>query len=65
MYKETLRGIAGIGAFPVVSLLLFVTVFVVAVLRVVRMERRVAAHLASLPLDDGDAAPDRGEEFGR
>ena len=28
MYKETLRGIAGIGLFPVVSLLLFVMVFV-------------------------------------
>jgi hypothetical protein len=55
MYKETLRGIAGIGAFPVVSLLLFVLVFVVAVFRAVRMERAVAAHLASLPLDGGDA----------
>ena len=28
MYKETLRGIAGVGTFPVISLLLFVAVFV-------------------------------------
>jgi len=51
MYKETLRGIAGVGAFPVVSLVLFVVVFVIAVFRVIRMEPAVAAHLASLPLD--------------
>ena len=62
MYMETLRGIAGIGAFPVVSLLLFVIVFVIAVLRVVRMEHAVAAHLASLPLDGGDAVMAPGQE---
>lgn len=64
MYKETLRGIAGIGAFPVLSLLLFVMVFMVAVFRVLRMERSVAAHLASLPLDD-EAGCDAREEFSR
>lgn len=65
MYKETLRSIAGIGAFPAVSLVLFVIVFVVAVLRVVRMERGIAAHLASLPLDGADAATDARQEAGR
>ena len=56
MYKETLRAIDGIGLFPVVSLLLFVTVFTVAVVRVLRMDRGDAARLASLPLDgDGPA----------
>ena len=54
MYKETLRAIEGIGLFPVVSLLLFVTVFTVAVVRVLRMDRGDLARLASLPLD-GDA----------
>ena len=51
MYKETLRGIAGIGLFPVVSLVLFVIVFVTATVRALRMDRAAAAHLASLPLD--------------
>ena len=55
MYKETIRSIAGIGVFPVVSLLLFVVVFVIAVVRAARMEQAVAAHLASLPLEGGDA----------
>ena len=39
MYKEMLRAIDGIGLFPVVSLLLFVTVFTVALVRVLRMDR--------------------------
>lgn len=65
MYKETLRSIAGVGAFPVVSLLLFVIVFVVAVLRAVRMGRDQTAHLASLPLDGGDAVMDPCREAGR
>jgi cytochrome c oxidase cbb3-type subunit 4 len=51
MYKETLRAIDGIGLFPVVSLLLFVTVFAVALVRVLRMDRGHVARLASLPLD--------------
>jgi len=56
MYKETLRAIDGIGLFPVVSLLLFVTVFTVALVRVLRMDRGHVARLASLPLDgDGMA----------
>jgi cytochrome c oxidase cbb3-type subunit IV len=55
MYKETLRGIAGIGLFPVVSLLLFVTVFVLALFRAVRMDRTDVEQIAALPLDGADA----------
>jgi hypothetical protein len=54
MYKETLRAIAGIGFFPVVSLLLFVMVFALVLLRVVGMDRREADALAALPLDGGE-----------
>jgi len=52
MYKEALRSIAGIGIFPVLSLLLFVIVFAFAVVRAFRMQPADAARLASLPLDD-------------
>jgi hypothetical protein len=52
MYKEILRGIAGIGICPVVSLLLFVAVFAVVVFRVIRMDRGQARRLAGLPLDE-------------
>ena len=53
MYKETLRSIAGIGVFPVISLLLFMAVFATAAVRTLRMRRDVADRLASLPLEDG------------
>lgn len=52
MYKETLRGIAGVGIFPVISLLLFVAVFAAAVIRTFGMRRDVARRLAALPLEE-------------
>jgi hypothetical protein len=53
MYKETLRAIAGIDVFPVVSLVLFVVVFSVVLYRVCRMERSQVRRFAALPLDSG------------
>ena len=53
MYKETLRGIAGIDLFPILSLLLFVAVFTVVLYRVARMNRSETQRFASLPLDSG------------
>jgi cytochrome c oxidase cbb3-type subunit III len=53
MYKEILRGIAGIGVFPVISLLLFVAVFTIMLVRVLAMDRAGVQYLAGLPLDDG------------
>ena len=52
MYKEILRSIAGIETFPVVSLLLFVTVFTAVLISVARMPRSRASALAALPLDE-------------
>lgn len=57
MYKETLRAMTGIGIFPVVSLLLFVAVFSLAVVRAIRMRHADADRLASLPLEDAPLAP--------
>jgi len=51
MYMETLRGIAGIGIFPVLSLLLFVVVFGTMLVRVGRMDRASVQAFADLPLD--------------
>ena len=62
MYKETLRSIAGIGLFPVVSLLLFVFVFAIVLLRVFCMGRAEAEHLAGLPLEPADGLAAGGQE---
>lgn len=52
MYKEVLRTIAGIEVFPVLSLLVFVTVFVLMLVWVARLDRDRLNTLAALPLDD-------------
>ena len=57
MYKEVLRAIVGIEVFPVLSLLIFLTVFVVMLVWVFRMDRASLATYASLPLQDDDTAP--------
>ena len=51
MYLETLRGMAGIGIFPALSLLLFVVIFAVVLYRVARMDRAQVLRYADLPLD--------------
>ena len=58
MYKEVLRTIVGIEVFPILSLLIFLTVFVVMLAWVLRLDRGRLTQYASLPLDDadGDAA---------
>jgi hypothetical protein len=56
MFNDILLGIAGIEVYPVVSLILFVAVFGVVVLRVARMDRTNVQRMAALPLDLPDAA---------
>lgn len=57
MYKDILLSITGIEIFPVISLLLFVTVFAAVLISVVRMDRRRVQALASLPLDETSPGP--------
>ncbi|HEX7088403.1 MAG TPA: hypothetical protein VF198_18740 [Vicinamibacterales bacterium] len=59
MSKEVLRAIAGIDTFPVISLVLFVTVFALAVLRAFCMDRQTVERMAALPLheDGGPQGP--------
>jgi hypothetical protein len=59
MYKEILAGIGGIHVFPVISLVLFIAVFSVMLVRVLMMDRARTAQFAALPLqDDHTALPD-------
>jgi hypothetical protein len=52
MYTDILRRIAGIEVFPVVSLLLFVSVFTIALVWTVRLDTARVLRLARLPLDE-------------
>ena len=51
MYQELLRNIDGIGVFPVISLLLFVVVYTLAVIHALRIDRAGVEYMAGLPLD--------------
>jgi hypothetical protein len=59
MYLETLRGMAGIGIFPALSLLLFVVIFAVVLYRVARMDRAQVLRYADLPLDGSALASEQ------
>jgi hypothetical protein len=66
MYLETLRGMAGIGIFPALSLLLFVVIFVVVLYRVARMDRAEVLRYADLPLDgSAPGSEQRGNTYER
>jgi hypothetical protein len=58
MYTDILRRIAGIEVFPVVSLLLFVTVFTVALIWTLRLDAERIGRLSRLPLDSPPAGGD-------
>jgi hypothetical protein len=60
MYKEVLRAIGGIEIYPVISLLLFVTVFAIVLIRTARLDRRQLDDLSRLPLRDNVTEAGRG-----
>jgi hypothetical protein len=55
MYKEILRSIAGIEIFPLLSLFVFLAVFVTMLIWTVRLDARRLDRLSRLPLDRDDA----------
>jgi cytochrome c oxidase cbb3-type subunit 4 len=57
MYKDILRAIVGIEIFPVLSLLIFLLVFLVMLAWVMGMDRRTLADHARLPLHDDEQEP--------
>ncbi|HXW06757.1 MAG TPA: hypothetical protein VD833_16095 [Vicinamibacterales bacterium] len=58
MYQDILRSTAGIEMFPIFSLLLFVTLFAIVVIAVLRMDRSRVATLARLPLEIDEETPE-------
>ena len=58
MYKDILTTIDGVAVFPVVSLVLFVAVFVAVLIRTARLDRGRLDRCARLPLDDHRDGPE-------
>jgi len=57
MYKEILETIAGVEAYPVISLLLFSAIFGTVLYWTLRVDRAQLARLAAQPLNADDALP--------
>ena len=52
MIRDVLASVAGIEIFPILSLLLFLAVFVGVLIRVTRLEDAFVQRMGALPLDD-------------
>jgi hypothetical protein len=61
MYMEVLRSIDGISIFPVVSLLVFVTVFTIMLLWAMRLTSSALRQYADMPLDAEPPAHREGD----
>ncbi len=52
MYKQVLNSISDIDIFPVISLILFVSFFVLMLIRVIYARKDYVEHMSNLPLED-------------
>jgi hypothetical protein len=60
MFRNILELADGIAVYPMVSLLLFFTVFVLVVVWLVRMDRKHVQYMERLPLDTSGPEPNNG-----
>jgi cbb3-type cytochrome oxidase subunit 3 len=62
MYKDVLRSIEGIGIFPIIGLVLFITFFVVMVIYLIKKGRGHYEHAAHLPLESDEEIEKQNED---
>lgn len=51
MYKNVLQAIEGIGIFPMISLLIFFSIFIAVIIWTYRVDKEHLRHMAELPLE--------------
>lgn len=51
MIRNVLESIKGVDIYPVISLLMFFSIFVVAIFWAIRMSREYADQMSQMPLD--------------
>lgn len=54
MYKELLQSIEGIEIYPIISLFIFIALFIGVVIWIVRMDKKYVKEMESLPLQNDD-----------
>lgn len=51
MYRNVLESIAGIGIFPIISMLIFISVFLSAIIWFFKADKEHLQRMAELPLE--------------
>jgi hypothetical protein len=64
MMQNVLRAMGGIENYGIISICLFFTVFITALIRALLQKKSFLNHMSALPLDDGESttAP-KGEKL--
>lgn len=52
MYKEILQSIEGIEIYPLISLFIFLALFAVITIWILRLDKRYVKKMETLPLED-------------
>lgn len=63
MIRNVLQSIAGIEIYPIISLILFFTVFMVMIIWVVRRDKKYIDEMSSMPLQNRDDAMEGTEQI--
>jgi cbb3-type cytochrome oxidase subunit 3 len=58
MYKNVLQSIVGVEVYAIISMLLFLSIFVGMIILVLRMRKSTIDHVSRLPLEDDDTLED-------
>lgn len=56
MYKELLQSIEGIGIYPLISLLIFFSLFIGVMVWIVKLDKKYVDEMEILPLKDSETA---------
>ncbi|KAA3610299.1 MAG: CcoQ/FixQ family Cbb3-type cytochrome c oxidase assembly chaperone [Calditrichaeota bacterium] len=62
MIKNVLESISGVEIFPLISLLIFTTFFVVVLFWVVKLDKKTVKKLENMPLEDNDQSQNIGRK---
>ena len=52
MINELLQSIVGVEIYPIISLVLFLSIFLIVVWWAIRMDKKRVLHLSNLPLEN-------------
>jgi hypothetical protein len=61
MFSDHLSKIDGIAVFPIISMILFISLFVIAIIWVVRLDKKYLHRMENLPLDSNSENKNNSE----